>query len=285
MADNMAGKVCLITGATNGIGLAAAQALAKRGAQILVHGRDAEKGAGVVAALKRASGNQNIAFVQADFASLAEVRKLADTVKSRVPRLDVLINNAGLFALKRTLTKDGYETTFAVNHLAPFLLTNLLLDTLKASAPSRIVVVSSAGHRGPPLDFDDLQSEQHYRSMRAYQCSKLANLLFTRALAKRLDGTAVTVNALHPGLINTGIGGKVTGIATLLLRATFAVIGKSPEEGARACVYLAASPEVAEVTAGYFIDEKRAEPSAQAQDEAVAERLWAVSAQLVGLAG
>jgi len=285
MTDIMAGKVCLITGGTNGIGLATAQALAKRGARILVHGRDGEKGARVVSALKQETGNANIEFVQADFASLADVRRLAETVKSRVPRLDVLINNAGIFALKRTLTKDGHEATFAVNHLAPFLLTNLLLDKLKACAPSRIVVVSSAGHRGPPLDFADLQSENHYRGMRAYQCSKLANLLFTLALAKRLERTRVTVNAVHPGLINTGIGGKARGPATLLMRVTFAVIGKPPEEGARTCVYLAASPEVAQVTGGYFIDEKRAEPSAEAQDDAAAERLWAASAMLVGLAG
>jgi NAD(P)-dependent dehydrogenase (short-subunit alcohol dehydrogenase family) len=283
MTDTIAGKVCLITGATNGIGLATAETLAKRGAHILVHGRNAPKGAGVVSAIKRASGNEKIEFVQADFASLADVRRLAETVKSRVPRLDVLVNNAGLFAFKRTLTKDGYETTFAVNHLAPFLLTNLLLDKLKSSAPSRVVIVSSAGHRGPMLDFDDLQNEKNFRGFRAYQGSKLANLLFTQALAKRLEGTRVTVNALHPGIIYTGIGGRPTGVRTLVWRVAFSVLGKPAAEGARTVVYLASSPDVGQVTGGYFIDEKRAEPSAEARDEAAAERLWAVSEKLAGL--
>jgi NAD(P)-dependent dehydrogenase (short-subunit alcohol dehydrogenase family) len=283
MADDIAGKVCLITGATNGIGKATAAALAKRGAHLLLHGRNAEKGAAVVSALKRESGNEAIELVQADFASLADVRRLAETVRARAPRLHRLINNAGLFNMRRAVTKDGYEASFAVNHLAPFLLTNLLLDTLKASQPSRIIVVSSAGHRGPPLDFDDLQSERLYRGLRAYQCSKLANLLFTRMLAKRLSGMRVTINALHPGLVNTGIGGGVTGPGTLVMRAAFALMGKSPEEGARTVVYLATSPDVEEVSGGYFIDEKRAEASPEAQDDAAAARLWQVSEKLTGL--
>lgn len=283
MSDDMAGKVCLITGATNGIGKATAAALAARGARLLVHGRDARKGASLVSTLKRTSANEKIEFMQADFASLADVRRLAETVKARAPRLDVLINNAGLFGIKRVLTEDGYETTFAVNHLAPFLLTNLLLDTLKESAPARIVVMSSGAHRGAPLDFDDLQSAKDFNGMRAYHWSKLANLLFTRALAKRLSGTRVTVNAVHPGVVNTGIGGKPTGIGTLTIRAMFALVGKSPADGCRTSVYLAASSEVENVSGGYFINEKPAEPSPEARDDTAAERLWTVSAQLTGL--
>lgn len=283
MTDSLTGKACLVTGATSGIGRATAEALAKLGAEVLLHGRNAEKGARVIAEIKRASGNERVSFLQADFAALADVRRLAETVLARAPRLHRLINNAGLFALKRALTKDGFELTFGVNHLAPFLLTNLLLDRLKESAPARIVVVASAGHRGPPLDFDDLQTERGYRGMRAYQGSKLANILFTRALAKRLVGTGVTVNALHPGLVNTGIGGGATGLGSILIRAAFSLLGKSPEEGARGVVYLATSREVEGMSGGYFVDERQATPSLEAQDDAAAERLWAVSARLTGL--
>lgn len=284
MADDMSGKLCLITGATNGIGKTTAEALAKRGAHLLVHGRDAEKGATLVSALKRAGANARIEFMQADFTSLADVRRLAETVKMRTPRLDVLINNAGVFAAKRVVTKDGFEATFVVNHLAPFLLTNLLLDMLKASAPARIIVVSSGAHRGPPLDFEDLQSAKAYRPMRAYHGSKLANLLFTRSLAKRLEGTRVTVNALHPGVVDTGIVGGGKNLVSSLGRITFRLIGKAPEKGCRTTVYLATAAALEGVSGGYFIDEKPAETSPEAQDDAAAERLWAVSAKLAGLA-
>jgi NAD(P)-dependent dehydrogenase (short-subunit alcohol dehydrogenase family) len=277
------GKVCLVTGATNGIGFATARSLASEGATVLVHGRDAARGQRAVDDIVRVTDNPQVSFVQADFAALADVRRLADELNANLPRLDVLINNAGLLSSGRTLTSDGYETTFAVNHLAPFLLTNLLLEKLKKSAPARIVVVASRAHRRASLDFDDLMSDRSLKFMQVYGRSKLANILFTRALAKRLDGTGVTVNALHPGVVSTGL---FQGSSTIV-RALAGTIGRlfmiSPQEGAKTSVYLASSAEVAGTSGGYYSDCRPAQPTAEAMSDADAERLWSISAKLVGL--
>ena len=272
-------KVCLVTGATSGIGEATAAGLATLGAHVLVHGRDNEKCERIVQKIKNDTGNDTVEPVCADFSSLAEVRALAKEVNARVSRLDVLVNNAGGSAPKRSLTHDGLEQTFAVNHLAPFLLTNLLLDQLKDSAPARIVNVSSALHRMAKIDFDDLQSERRFRGMRAYGRSKLANILFTHSLARRLAGSGVTANAVHPGGVRTGLMGSGTGLLPRLM-GRFLL---SPEEGARTSLYLSTSAEVADVSGQYFVKCAPAKTSPAAFDDDTADRLWQVSAQLTGL--
>lgn len=278
----MKDKVCVITGGTDGIGKAAAYALAAQGATLLVHGRDPEKGARVVAEVKARTGNDAIEFLQADFSSLDEVRRLAAAVKARTPRVDVLINNAGGLFAKRVLTKDGNETTFAVNHLAPFLLTHLLLDTLRNSAPSRIVTTASNAHRGAKIPFDDLQASRKYSPMGAYGSSKLANILFTHALAKRLQGAAVTATCHHPGVVRTSFGRDFE--LSPLLKFGFGLVfrfARSPEKGAETLVYLASSPEVQGASGGYYFECKPIRPSSAARDDAAAERLWQVSERLV----
>jgi len=279
----MKGKVCLITGGTDGIGKETAYGLARQGARLLIHGRDAEKGARAVEELKARSGNAAIDFLQADFASLDEVRRLAARVAERAPRIDVLINNAGGMFTKRQLSKDGYERTFAVNHLAPFLLTHLLLSTLRSSAPARIVTTASDAHRGAKLDFDDLQSTRKYSPLAVYGRSKLANVLFTRALAKRLAGSAVTATCAHPGFVRSNFGRDMPSFS----RAMFGLVtrfARSPEKGAETLVYLASSPEVEGASGGYYFDCKLTQPAAVALDDAAAERLWRVSEELVGIA-
>lgn len=281
----MKDKVCVITGGTDGIGKAAAYGLAVQGAKLLVHGRDPDKGVRAVAELKARSRNPAIEFLQADFSSLADVRRLAAAVMEHTPRVDVLVNNAGGIFGKRTLSKDGYEMTFAVNHLAPFLLTHLLVNTLKSGTQSRIVTTASNGHRGARILFDDLQASRKYSAMGAYGSSKLANILFTRALAKRLQGTGVTATCLHPGFVRTSFGRDVE--MSPLLKRIFGLIARfarSPEKGAETVVYLAASPQVQGASGGYYFDCKLTPPSSAAQDDAAAEHLWQVSEHLVGIA-
>jgi NAD(P)-dependent dehydrogenase (short-subunit alcohol dehydrogenase family) len=280
----MKDKVCVITGGTDGIGKAAAHGLAIQGARLLIHGRDPDKGARAVAELKARSGNPTIEFLQADFSSLAEVRRLAAEVLERTPRIDVLINNAGGIFAKRILSKDGHEMTFAVNHLAPFLLTHLLVDKLKSGGQSRIVTTASNAHQRAKIPFDDLQATRKYAAMSAYGSSKLANILFTRALAKRLQGTAVTATCLHPGLVRTSIGRDFE--LSPWLKPVFALLwrfARPPEKGAETLVYLASSPQVQGASGGYYVDCKLTPTAAAAQDDSAAERLWQVSERLVGI--
>jgi NAD(P)-dependent dehydrogenase (short-subunit alcohol dehydrogenase family) len=272
----------LVTGATRGLGLATVRALIGQGHCVILHGRDERQGRAVLAQLNAERPAHPPQLLLADFRSLAEVRELARACIACAPRLDVLINNAGGAFFSRQLTRDGFEATFAVNHLAPFLLTKLLLPRLEASTPARIVNVASAAHRGQALDFDDLMSAHEYKVMRAYGRSKLANILFTRALARRLAGQAVTANALHPGVVNTRIGQNNL-FARLIGRVLMPVIGISPEEGARTSVFLATAAEVAGTSGGYFA---RCEPrqlatAPEAVADEVCDRLWNVSEALV----
>lgn len=273
----------LVTGATDGIGLATAKTLASDGHRVLMHGRNATKGQAAVEAVRAAAANCEVRFVQADFAALSEIRSLAEELRA-LPRLDVLINNAGCINYSRSVTTDGFETTFAVNHLAPFLLTRLLLTKLRASAPARIVTVASAAHRGQRIDFDDLMSTHDYRMLRTYGRSKLANILFTRTLAKRLAGSNVTANALHPGMVATHLGHD-NWLARTVGRAFMAVAGVSTTQGAATSVYLATSADVDGLSGGYYAKCRPAPPAAasDALDDATAERLWSVSEELVGL--
>jgi NAD(P)-dependent dehydrogenase (short-subunit alcohol dehydrogenase family) len=280
------GKVCVITGGTDGIGKAAAHGLALQGATLLIHGRDADKGARAVAELKAGTGNAAIEFLQADFGSLADVRRLAGAIAQRAPRIDVLVNNAGAVFAQRTLSADGYELTFAVNHLAPFLLTKLLLPALQHGGAARIVTTSSEAHRRAKLDLDDVHSARRYSPMAVYGASKLANILFTRVLATRLAGSAVTATCLHPGFVKTSFGRGFE--ASPLLGALFSLIARfarTPEKGAETVVYLAASPDVAGASGGYYFDRAPKTPSAAAQDAAAAERLWQLSERFVGAVG
>jgi NAD(P)-dependent dehydrogenase (short-subunit alcohol dehydrogenase family) len=280
---SMSGRVCLVTGATSGIGQATARALAGLGATVVVVGRNATRARAVAEEVSRATGNPAVESLVADFSSLQQVRALADEVIGRYPRLHVLINNAGAVYTKRQLTADGLEMTFAVDHLAPFLLTNLLLDRLTASAPARIVIVSSDAHRNARIDFDDLGGARRYSAFRAYGQAKLANILFTYELARRLQGRGVTVNCLHPGVVATGFGHNNRGLISVGLRV-LAPFVKKPEQGAETVVYLASSPEVEGQSGLYFTNKRPAKTSAASYDQETARRLWDVSATLTGLA-
>lgn len=275
----MRGKICLITGGTNGIGKSTAQELARMGATVVIVGRNAQKTSQVVAEIRAATGNQTVDSLLADLSSQQEIRRLAGEFDSKYSRLDVLLNNAGAVFMERQSSVDGIEMTLAVNHLAAFLLTNLLLDTIKASAPARIVNVSSNAHRRARIDFDNLQGERSYSSG-AYGNSKLANILFTIELARRLEGTGVTANALHPGFVNTGFGKNNSGFLFKILGAVVPLIARSPEKGAQTSIYLASSPEVQSVTGKYFVDSKVAQAAPQASDTAIARKLWDVSAAM-----
>jgi NAD(P)-dependent dehydrogenase (short-subunit alcohol dehydrogenase family) len=279
----MTGRVCWVTGATSGIGQASARALAAMGATLIVVGRNEPKTRAVVEQIKQQTGNSAVEYVLADLSAQGQIRALADSVLARYPQLHVLINNAGAIYSKRALTVDGLEMTFALDHLAYFLLTNLLLDRLKASAPARIVSVASQQHTGARIDFDDLMSERGYRTFRAYGKAKLANILFTYELARRLEGSGVTANCLHPGVIASGIGRNNGGLLSLGM-SIVAPFFKKPEQGAAAVVYLATSPEVDGVSGRYFDERRETRSSPASYDEATARRLWEISAGLTGLA-
>lgn len=283
MNNEMKDKVVLITGATNGIGKITALELAKKGAKVVIVGRNAAKTAATLSEIRSQSGNSGVDSLLADLSSQAQVRSLAEEFKQKYQRLDVLVNNAGAVFSQRQETVDGYEMTFAFNHLSCFLLTNLLLDLVKASAPSRIVNVSSAAHTFGPLNFDDLMST-HYgmAGFKAYGQSKLANVMFTYELARRLEGTGVTVNVLHPGVVNTGFGKNNQGIMNLALKV-FGLFSLTPEQGAQTSIYLASSPEVAGVSGKYFDHCKPVASSKASYDQAAQNRLWEISEKLTGL--
>jgi NAD(P)-dependent dehydrogenase (short-subunit alcohol dehydrogenase family) len=279
----MQGQVCVVTGATSGIGKAAAAALARQGAEVIVVGRDQGRAEATAAAIQ-AGGAPPPKVEIADLARLDQVRALAGRLNQTLDRVDVLINNAGLVLNERQVTPDGYEHVFAVNHLAPFLLTNLLRPKLAASAPARVITVSSDAHTAARLDLDDPNLEHGWSSWRSYSNSKLANILFTRELAGRLDGTGVTANCLHPGVVRTGFGRD----ARPLMRAGITIARPfmlSPERGADTIVYLASSPDVAAKTGGYYVKRQLREPSAAARDDGLARGLWEISERLTGLAG
>ncbi|HEY1827400.1 MAG TPA: SDR family oxidoreductase [Acidimicrobiales bacterium] len=284
----MKGKTVIVTGGNSGIGFETAAALAAMGARVVITARNAGRGESACHALgQRAGSGGSVELVVFDLGDLASVRSGAAELLDRCPRIDVLVNNAGLILTERAETVDGFEATFGINHLGPFLLTNLLLDRLKASAPSRVVNVASTAHnqarKGMP--FDDLQSTGRYGAMRVYGISKLANILFTNELARRLEGTGVTANSLHPGTVRTGYGadGDAKGLLSIGL-AISKPFFLSPAKGARTSIYLATSPDVAGVTGKYFAKCKEKRPRPQALDAAAATRLWDVSDQLVGLA-
>ena len=283
LKDNMNGKICLVTGGTNGIGKATAQALAAMGATVIIVGRDVLKTSQVAEEIRAASGSNTVESLLADLSSPQEVRWLADKFKRKYSHLHVLINNAGGFFMRRQLRGNGIEMTFALNHLAGFLLTNLLLDTLKASAPARIINVSSNAHASGKIEFDNLQGEREY-GPRAYDNSKLANILFTMELARRLEGTGVTANALHPGFVATGFAKNNGKLIAALVSLITPLVARSPAKGAETSVYLASSPSVEGITGKYFYDSHIIPPAPQATDMVVARKLWDVSAQMAHLA-
>src|SRR4028118_484390 len=278
MAWEIRGKNVLLTGATNGIGLEASIELARRGARMTLVGRDPQRTEAAVADVKARSGSAEVSHLLCDFSSQASIRNLADEVLASHGSLPVLINNAGGVNKERRLTVDGIETTFAVNHLGYFLLTNLLLDRIIQSAPARIVTVASAAHRSGTLDFDDLGYERGYKIMRSYSRSKLANVLFASELARRLEGTGVTSNSLHPGVVATNIWSGAPTVAKQLIRFVFSPFFLTPAQGAATIVQLAASPELEEVNGKYFEKWKPVTPAPLARDEGLGRRLWDVSA-------
>lgn len=280
-------KTAVVTGGTKGIGYETARGLAARGATVIIIGRDAARGAAAVASLRRQTGTTNISFVQADLSSLAEVRRLAGHITTHYPRVQALVNNAGGTNAQRTVTADGLEATFATNHLAPFLLTNLLLPVLEANAPARIVNVTSVQHRSGRIDFDDLQEESDYDLMRAYRQAKLANLLVTYELARRLRGTGVTVNAADPGgtiegarAVSSSLPFAVRLILPLFSLPPFARLGTAAR-AAQNSIYLASSPDVDGLSGAYVNSRNKAmRSSPSSYDEATTAKLWQVSTEL-----
>ncbi|MCZ6875957.1 MAG: SDR family oxidoreductase [bacterium] len=281
LTHTMDGKICLVTGATSGVGLVTAQALAQQGATVVVGARDPERGANTVDRIKQATGNTVVQWVLADLSVQAQVRQLAADVQRRFSRLDLLINNAGAIFSTRSLSADGIEMTFALNHLGYFLLTHLLLDALKASSAARIINVASNAHWRGRIDFDDIQGERRYGGWRVYCQSKLANIIFTYELARRLAGSSVTVNTLHPGFVATGFGLNNRGwFGSFVKVAQLAAI--SPAEGAETMIYLATSPQVTAVSGQYFVKKCAVKSSQASYDQIAAQRLWQLSAALTG---
>jgi NAD(P)-dependent dehydrogenase (short-subunit alcohol dehydrogenase family) len=276
----MKNKLCIVTGASSGIGLETCIGLAKQGAHVVMTARDAQRGEAARKKVWQACPEAKADLLLSDFASLASVRELAATVFDRYERIDVLINNAGLTQHRRRETADGHEMTFQVNHLAPFLLTNLLLERLQHSGSSRIVTVASVAHKKATLDFDDLETRRGYTMWKAYSRSKLANILFTRELARRLAGTSVTANCLHPGLVATNIVGRFLPSRVMWKLMTPFIL--NAEKGAATSIHLATSPDVEGVSGAYFDKCETADTSAAAKNMDDARRLWEASAQMVG---
>jgi NAD(P)-dependent dehydrogenase (short-subunit alcohol dehydrogenase family) len=280
--QHLDGKTCLITGATNGIGRVTAVALAGMGAELFLTYRDKTRADETAAEIRQKTGNDRIHLLKADLSSQSQVRSAAAEFLATGRPLQLLINNAGLGNTTRTLTVDGIETVFAVNHLAYFLLTMLLLDCIKRSAPARIVNVASEAHRFGTINFDDLGGEQRYRTVGAYGQSKLANILFTYELARRLTGSGVTVNCLHPGAIGSGLWTNNGSFAQLIMKIAKPFL-KTPERGAQTTIYLASSDDVEGVTGKYYDNCKEKNTNRESYDLGVASRLWEVSAQMTGI--
>ena len=282
--NELAGKTVVVTGATNGIGRASALALARMGAKLCLVARDRARAEATAAEIRAAAPGAEVRVVLADLSAQAEVRRAAAEILATGAPIHVLLNNAGVTQLSRSETVDGIETTFAVNHLAYYLLTLLLLERIRASAPARIVNVASDAHRfGGPLDFDDLGATERFSWMGVYGRSKLANILFTRELARRLEGTGVTVNCLHPGAVRTGLGQNNDAPILKLLVKVAQLFMRSPEKGAETSIWACSAPELAKVSGRYFADRRERTPAAVALDDAAARRLWDVSAKLVSL--
>jgi retinol dehydrogenase 14 len=279
----MAGKSVLVTGGTGGIGKATALGLAALGARVGITGRDQARTEAAAAGIRAAPGSPAVDAFAADMSVQAGVRRLAAQVLDTYPRLDVLVNNAGGFWAHRHVTVDGLEHTFALNHLAPFLLTNLLLDRLIASAPARIVTVSSSAHASGRIDFDDPQGERNYSGQRAYAQSKLANVMFTYELARRLKGAGVTATVCHPGVVRTSFGAEDQATYFAVMTRVARLLMKTPARGASTPVYLASSPEVEGVTGRYFVNCKPKTSSKASYDTTAAAQLWQASADLAGM--
>lgn len=277
--STMRNKVCLVTGATAGIGEVTACALAEKGATVIVVGRNFEKCERTIRDIKQKTGNENVEYLLADLSVQKQTRELASRFKKKYQRLDVLVNNAGGIYTSRQLSEDGVEMTFALNHLAYFLLTNLLLDTLKESPSARIINVSSMAHIGGKIDFEDVQGNKWYTGWGAYGQSKLANVLFTYELARRTEGTKITANALHPGVVATEFG-KNNGFFGTVMRGAMDLFSISPEEGAKTTIYLASSSEVEGITGKYFDKKKPVQSSAASYDLKTAKRLWEISEEM-----
>ena len=281
---SMQGKVCIVTGANSGIGKATSLGLAQMGATVVMVCRERTKGEEAQNEIKTKSGNDAIDLLLADLSSQDSLRQLVENFLQHYTQLHVLVNNAGGVNLSRRVTVDGFEMTFSVNYLAPFLLTNLLLDKLKASAPARIVNVSSESHQSGYIKMDDLQLEKKYRLMRAYGQSKLALVLFTYELARRLQGAGVTANCLHPGFVATNIGQSGVGrVGRSIVKLIFSSLGISPEEGAKTSIYLASSPDIEGVTGKYFVKSIPVRSAPISYDESLQRQLWEESAKLVNL--
>ena len=282
LSPHMTGKICLITGGNSGIGKATAIGLAKIGATVVIVSRSREKGEMAVNDIIGKSGNKNVEMIRADMSSQDSIRQLADEFKAEHKKLHLLINNAGVYLTKRTTTPDGFESTFAVNHLGPFLLTSLLLDILKASAPSRIVNVTSDAHKGASIIFDDLRGEKRFSGWQAYSQSKMAMILFTHELAKRLEGSGVTVNSAHPGVVRTNFAKNNGGLVMLGFRF-LGMFFISPDSAAKRILYVATSPDLEGVTGKYFTKMHEVKSSQGSYDDDSARRLWQVSEQLTHL--
>lgn len=280
--SNLKGRVCLITGANAGIGKATAFGLAQQGAEVIMVCRNQQRGLAALEEIKNRSGQESLHLFVCDLSSQATIREFAQAFSSQFKKLHVLINNAAVIPLTRSLTEDGIEAQFAVNHLAYFLLCNLLFGTLRAGAPSRVINVSSAAHFGVTLDFDDLMSEENYDSTDVYSKTKLANVLFTYELAQRLTGTNITANCLSPGVVATDLLNDCMKIPRWQ-RTLHNTLGVSPERGAETPLYLAASPQVEGVNGRYFENHQAARSSAFSYNRTAARRLWKISAQLTGL--
>jgi NAD(P)-dependent dehydrogenase (short-subunit alcohol dehydrogenase family) len=279
---DMQGKICLITGATSGIGWVAARDLAKMGAEVVLTGRNVKRGSRAIDRIRKEDSTSKVEFIPMDLSSLEDVREFSADFMARFSRLDVLMNNAGTVLLQRRVNDDGVEMTFAVNHLGHFLLTNLLLRSLKASESARVIVVSSGSHRDAQINFDDLQNENGYNGMKVYGQSKLANLFFTYELSRRLKDEKITVNAMHPGFVSTNLGRDNGWLLHKLIRLVM-LTGGSAEDGADTCVYLANSLDVEGITGEYFKGRKVIPSSQASYDQKATKQLWDISMKLTGL--